>query len=174
MSGDADDASRRSNLDLLQGVANNSQNELVYAYDENGNQMAIGLIVNDFFAVPENQIDNLGTNECESEVDVQMNWIGGEEECTSSKEIFVKEEKICDDEQKVEDEPNQPRVALKRPVRVYKRKRESGNTLKKLKLRVKAMKETRKEITKRKKLRSKKKNAPEECCVQSEDTKKKH
>ena len=71
--------------DLLKNVPQSSKTELVYAVDGNGNQVAVGLIVDgpfqdteneDMTKVEDNQI--IQYDETES---TNLQWVAGEEEC---------------------------------------------------------------------------------------------
>ena len=71
----------------LKSVATTSQSNIVYAYDEEGNEMALGLILDS----PFNPDPNTNLANCQEELRMQgiategnINWLGAQEECVVS------------------------------------------------------------------------------------------
>ena len=75
----------------FQDAAASSQSELVYAYDSDGNEVAMGLIIEGPFDKGNVEMEVSDVIEVsavdEGVSDSQMLWVGGEEECISTQVI---------------------------------------------------------------------------------------
>ena len=107
-------------------AASTSGSNLVYGFDENGNQVSIALIVDG----PLQQVETNSNIPIEQEEDSQ--WIGGQEECLTQPEIINEEIKIeeVEEQKPTKEEDN---TTTKSPIKVYRVGR-WARTLKELKI----------------------------------------
>ena len=124
----------------FQNAAASSNSEVVHAYDSDGNEVAIGLVMEGPFdtnhsAVTENS-QYVQTNENFNViVEHEMNWIAAEEECTSSK-LEVEENGNIQELEAFEPKETVVKKEKTSVIKVYKRKGAQNKTLKTLKMKL--------------------------------------
>ena len=133
-------------ISLLQTLAQNTQGEVVYAVDEYGNQIALGVIISEDFN------NYTQTSESNEEITVsednQLNWIAAEEECPSNcntmESTDIKQEPFVPLSTTVTDvNPlNIQKKCEKDVIKIYKIDNAARKTLKK----IKASKKSRKTV----------------------------
>ena len=131
---------------VLQSLAQNTQGQLVYALDEYGNQIALGVILSEDF---HNHTEISESNEeITVSEDNQCNWIAAEEECPSNCNTMdstdIKEEPFVplSTPERYEEPLNMPKKCAKDVIKLYKIDHAARKTLKK----IKASKNSRKKV----------------------------
>ena len=123
---------------MLVNLAENLNGQIVFALDEYGNQIALGVILNEDFATKDGILE---TNEDTNAHDAnQFPWIAGEEECvsmaTNDQELAFKDQEMSNlPELTCHDGNVKADFKSKAPlIKVYKVQNAARKTLKKMKL----------------------------------------
>ena len=122
-----------SNVKVFEAAASSSNSELLYAYDANGNQVAIGLIYDGKFDAPENG------DESEFHGNSASECIGIQEECVTTE---MQENYVGDS---IEPEAKNEAEEDSTTVRVYKQGNKSGKKLMDIKRKLAKLRQARNE-----------------------------
>ena len=121
-----------SNNDQMQQIANFGPSEIVYGYDDSGNQVILGVILKG--SAEDNDDDYLNKVMEESNEDGNdLEWVAVQEECVSTNDVTVE----SNDEKYVD-------VGVNDVIKVYQVNKAERKILKKLKMDVRVQREKRK------------------------------
>ena len=126
--------------ELLQSAASSSSSEVVYAYDGQRNEVAVGLIFEGNFQRQTNEEigEDENVNVTEDEADFRMDWVAAEEEC-GTVPVDLPQSITCQKVECIQFEGNAEKKKSKH-IRVYKSKARKNKQLMSLKRQLESVK----------------------------------